>query len=341
MNWKKHLSLVIGGAICVVLLVAAVALFVIEQRHFAAAAGELKTAKDKLAKLDGRAPFPSPPNVEAVRTNLTQIQGTFEQLGAELAKGQVGSQAIEPAQFQNVLEGTLGQLRAITSSPTNIKLPPQFAFGFDRYAQGELPTTSTVARLVKQLRMVEALVRLLIDAQVSSIEGVSREQFDSAAAEGFGGPAAAGGMPVMMSGMGEVPGFAAEQTQLIPPAPASDLYSVERFQMAFTAKEGVVLQVLNALARHAGSLVVVNVRLLNELGTDAKTAALKFSTPALGPVGGGPAAGAAGGAAAQAAVSLAMATRDERTVSGKEMVRAMLVVDYYQFSGPAAKEGSK
>jgi hypothetical protein len=94
-----------------------------------------------------------------------------------------------------------------------------------------------------------------------------------------------------------------------------------------------VWQVLNSMARHPGCLVVVNVRMINELGVDTKEAGRKFSSPHATPGASAP--------GAQAAAALAMATRDERIVSGQELVRVVLVLDTYQFTAPAAgKEGS-
>jgi hypothetical protein len=327
MNWKKHLGLLIGGVVCTLLLIAAVAFLVILIGRFAGAGKALDEEKQKLEQLVKRRPYPSAENYAGAQTNLALVKRTFDDLGAELAKGRVEAPAVEPAKFQNILEASITRLSTLTNR--GVRLPPQFAFGFERYTVGEMPGTGSVSRLVRQLKLIELLCNVLSDAKVTAIDDIRREQFEVASSAGEGGAP----MPAALMSMMEVGiGIGGGPSTPIPTPPTSDLYEVERIQVAAAGPEGTVWQVLNALARHSACFVVVHLEVVNESGTDAKEAAKKMIAPtaaeAVQPF--------PGGAAAAPATYL---LRDERIVAGRENVKFLLVVDAYQFIPPAPEEG--
>jgi hypothetical protein len=70
MNWRKNIILVVGGGICLVLIVAAAFMLFRYRSSYAGVASQAQAAEQRLQQLNQRNPFPSEANVLVTQTNL-------------------------------------------------------------------------------------------------------------------------------------------------------------------------------------------------------------------------------------------------------------------------------
>lgn len=350
MNFRKYLGLIVGCGLALLAAIGAGVLLYFSLTGHGKAQEALKSEQGKLAQLNKRKPFPIRSNVELSEAKLASLNGVLSNTVARLAKGQVEVDRIEPAEFAPLLERTLNQLRKQASNNV-VQLPNGFAFGFDRYSAGDIPSSNNVPRLVLQLKSMARLCDVFFAAKVSNITAVVREDFESAAGAAPGGMS---GMRMVAGGEfgGAVGGASMASIKDIPAAASNELFAAERFQIAVSGRENSIWEVLNALV--SGSLFTV----VRDVQLDSVTAGLK-TDPAMGrgPAGGlppglnmaamermlgGPPGGLPAGLGQQpqmTSTNVVFPQREDRVVAGRETVRMTLVVDVYRFA--TAKEESK
>ena len=309
MNWRKHMVLVVGGGLALLLLVLALVMLLRARGEFARVNEELANAVGKLESLTRRAPFPSQANIDVLDGNLASIRDAAGDLHDTLVKGQVAPDAIEAAQFAPLLEHSSKRLLA-RAAELGIVMPEGFSLGLDRYAAGELPSSQAIPRLVIQLKTMEALAQLLFQARVHTLVGMEREPFEFAAA-----PEQADFSTVRRRSAVQEP-TAARRADDIPKPAENPLYEVERITVSLLARDAAVWDVLNLLAASPLVAAVVDIQLANDqadrLGKAEPPAAIDADkTPA--------------------GLPTRYPTHDERIVAGRELVRATLVVDVYRF----------
>lgn len=305
--------LIVGGSICLVLMIAAGFLLWKFQGDYAKVQEELQSAQSRLEQLNRRSPFPSAENLEKTKENLASIQSYYSNVVTVLQKDQVEPESIEPSAFAPLLER--GTHRVFERAKANgVKFPERFAMGFDRYAAGELPAPEHLPRLVTQVQHLESLLNLLIDARISELTALQRTMFDTGATQ----TTEAEADPRSRGRGTRAPAAAAVIDDKVPEVQSNALYAVERFRLTFSARESAVWEVLNMLARSRALFVVSSVRMENPLviGAGAAQAAAK------------PAAAAA--APGQQGVPALPLTHEERIVAGREPVTVSLVVDAYR-----------
>jgi hypothetical protein len=222
MKKKKLLLVVAGVVVAALILLAGFLLF----RGIA----KLKATQDRLerAELDLRGdyakePFPSTQNVERVRANVGTLDAWQKKLSEKLSVGQVMPDTTRsPSAFISLLEQTRRELLGIGGEAVD----ESFAFGFDRYfAEGSVrPVPAHVPRLTQQLLIISDVCKVLFDADVITLTGIQREQFE-------------GGTRVVAD---PEAGLLQEGT----------LFTPLRFQFVFVTKEAALLNLLNRLARH-------------------------------------------------------------------------------------------
>lgn len=335
MKLRKHMVLIVGGGVAVVLLGVAVFMLVRFQGTYQQVSRELKDSLQRLDKLYRRDPYPSDENVAMVQSNLVVLRGQFARLFASLEKDQVEPVKMEPAEFPLLLEKTIRKAmgRAVE---LGIVLPPRFAFGFDRYALGELPVEADVPRLVVQAKTIAELCQVLFQSKVSEIVSIQRQVFEQ-------GAAAESAEPVMSPRGGRMRGMMPPTAESEPAMGAkewvdpSGLFSREHFALTFKARDAAIWDVLNQLAASKMFVVVSRVEFLNDNPLPKPTPPAPEGGPgaaAPGPAG-MPAPVQGGmippGGAATAPDKPQVLTHEDRVVAGREAVRAVVEVDVYRF----------
>lgn len=317
MNLKKNMTLIVGGAVTLVLLIILFVLLLKFNSSYQKVNRQLQSAQQRLTILNGRDPFPSEENVIVVQTNLAVLQNFFRALMASLQQGQAVPRKLETAEFNLLLDRTNRRLYQ-RAAAMKVALPPRFAFAFDRYAAGTLPDSVDVPRLVMQLESVDLLCGLLYASKVSEIMAIERPVFEASAGpavtETFVDPRQqryGGGQP-------EAPDEAPDDKYMDP----SGLFSREHYVLTFRGRDTAVLDFLNAVAANKRFVVVTRLQLENETGIP-KLGATVVSAAGPTPVApSGP------------------ATREQRIVAGREPVKIIVEVEVYRFQAPASGEAS-
>lgn len=324
--FRKYSVLVIGGGIAAVLLIAVLAMMIHFQSGYSTVQSELQSSMQTLERLHQRDPYPSEANVELVNRNLTELENYFQDIMGVLSAGQVAEEDMERAAFPSLREQIARRLYA-AAAENQVVAPETMAFGFQRYAMGNLPSQEHVPRLVIQLRTIEALVQLLFRAKIDELISVEREVFDvervQSEMDGMDGGRRGGRADVV-----------AAPTRAIHPEGVEGLYTRETYRLVFKASDSVMREILNTLARTPMFVAVKVLEAQNEaaLGLEGSAAALlasrlKPKAPESAPSSYG---GTPGGSDTRVTPLL---RHEERVVAGLEKVRVTLELDVYRFEG--------
>jgi hypothetical protein len=304
------------------LFLGAVALVVLKFRDFAGAEAVLKADKDRLQILYSRNPFPSPANLKLERENITVIKQELVELQGAMGTGQVEPVVQRPERFiTQFFETQRDLLTRATSS--GITVPKMFDFGFGRHMKGDLPATIDVPRLTQQLKIVETLCLILYNGNISSLDALSRQEFEVDAAPGAKPAAGAKGKPAVSAGEIDVRNVVDPGAGLVP---SGQLYGRWRFQVQFKGRESAVMKILNGLACSSIFAVVTRVEIKGEDKLfDRKE-------------GGGAKEAAPEGATEKETIK----SRDYRVVCGRENILTVKMdLDVYQFAKTQAPAPEK
>ena len=131
---------------------------------------EAVTEKNRLERLD---PFPSEANHRKMKMHLENYAAALNKLKEELKARVPNPPPLAPNEFQSHLRQSM--LAVAEKARTNrVKLPDNFALGFEEYTAG-LPNTAIAPLLGQELAQIEGLVNLLIDARVDGIMTFTRK----------------------------------------------------------------------------------------------------------------------------------------------------------------------
>lgn len=343
MKIRKHMVLVVGGGIALVLMLVALFMLFRFYRAYDRVNMDLQSTMSRLNTLQDRAPYPSRANIAATQTNLVVFQNYFDTLFASLKEGQIEPVEMEAAKFTPLLRD--GILRVSKrAQDAGVLLPPTFAMGVERYKQGALPSGADVPRLVVQLKTLGALCAILIDMKVSEIITVKRSIFEQGAVSQESSPADAGRWGRWGAGgpgggpPQEAAPAQASQAEVVDP---TGLFSIEHYTLEFKCHEKSLWDVLNALAKSKLFAVVTSVTVANDSPTP------KIGAKAQAPVVPGTPAAAPGfppgmpGSAVAAPVAAPLGevkAHDQRVIAGRELVKVVLDVDVYRFLGGEKQE---
>jgi len=304
---------------------------------FKTASGSLKTARSKLERFYREPVFPSAANVQLEKANAGQVDRWYDELAAQLRKGNVVSKERSPSAFKTVyLARTLERLfREAQAAGT--ELPDGFGFGFERYAgTPTLPRPDDVPRLMEQLVLINRFSRILFANRIKAVSAVERAVFEDLV------QAAPAPEPVQTrrnvrrnTRQTAAPAPAAVKSAEPGVVPEGGLFGSYRFAIEFTAKETALLGVLNALSASPSFTVIKIVRLnknVPELMPVVQQAAeARVALPV-------PGFGAAAPATPQPVVRLG----PNYPVSGLELEIPMQVrmeLDVYKFKGDSDESG--
>ncbi len=277
---KHGKSYVLAGMTVAALLVA-VAAFVM----FRGLAEATQTRRDRdsaLGNLNGffqRNPFPNAENIERERRNLETVKSWFERLHAELQQSNIPKAESSPIAFNSRREAVMADLlaRAPVGRGGERVTPADFGFGFDEYKTGVLANPADVPRLMRQLRMVELLMRELFEAGVQQVAGVTRERFEAADA----GAAAQPDDP-MFAGRGRGGARGGMQPAAARPGGRIDApvaLDRQRFSFTFVAQETALVELLNRIAAMDMFAVVTRIEFTKE-GEDYRPPPSREERPA-------------------------------------------------------------
>lgn len=335
MKIRRHMVLVVGGGAALVLMLVALFMLYRFYRAYDRVNVDLQSSMGQLKTLQDRAPYPSRENVAVTQTNLLIFQDYFDGLFKFLKQGQIEPVEMEAAKFTPLLRD--GILRVSKrAQDAGVTLPAMFAMGVERYKQGALPSGADVPRLVVQLKTLEALCDMLIDAKVSEIVSVKRRVFEQGAAAQETLPGDAGRFGRWGSGGGVAPepsSVEAAQTEAVDP---SGLFSIEHYTLEFKCHEKSMWNILNALAKSKLFAVVTRVLIANDnpvLKIAAKAPAQAAPAPGTTP-------SAPGFPTLQAAGKILpeVKTQDQRVIAGRELAKVILEIDVYRFLGGEKQE---
>lgn len=318
--------LVVGGAIALVLIVGVSVLLFKFRGEYARVQSDLQTSLVSLERLHQRTPFPTAENVERVRSNLKELESYLDTTLNILSAGQVETEYMERAAFPVEIERTSRRLRAMAAE-RDISLAEGVAFGFERYAAGNLPMQEHVPRLVVQLRTVERLCTLLFESEISELVHVQRKVFDVERTQ-------QDLMDQAGSRRGRTEAVVAAPATPVQPEGVEGLYTKERYTLDFFATDQALRDVLNGFVRSPMLMVVRNIELRNEMGLGGTSPAARLASRLQRP---DPARPGAPGQEQEAARPL---QHDDRVVAGRERVRVTLTVDVYRFEHGVSEDDS-
>ncbi|HMO50488.1 MAG TPA: Amuc_1100 family pilus-like protein [Kiritimatiellia bacterium] len=342
MNFRKNSILIIGGGIAVVLLAIALFFLITYQKQYRENQAAFNAARNRLNSLNQRNPFPSSENVTLAGENLERLHDRREALQQSLMRGQIRAEQIEPARFAPMLEETARRIRA-KASAASVTLPADPGLGFRDYAAGKLPPNDPkiMERLVIQIRGLEDLIDLAIEAKVQSVDTIARDEFEMRTAEA----APEAPTDVRGRGRGAAPVRGAPMAPVVRPLVAglplpeeSDQYEVERFVIGFTARESAVFDFLNRLSSRKVNYALVDVSFENTRTDVGRPVDMKARLAALASAARTAQPAMPGVAAPE--VRLEDISREERVVSGRDLIRVRAVVDMYRFTDVRAGEGT-
>lgn len=340
MNFRKNSVLIIGCSLAGLLLVVAIFFLVKNQGDYRANLASLKASQNRLEQLNTRDPFPAVENITVAQQNLDFLKQKFDTIHQTLVREQLQAETIEPARFAQLLEQAAR--RAYTkATDQGVILPANLGLGFKAYAEGKLPPNNpaTMERLVLQVKAIEDIASLMIDAKIQSIDAIQREEFevkaDAAAEQSVSGRDR--GRPV---GRATQTAAASGLVGGIPASPTNSMYTVERLVFNITGWESSIWEVLNRLASHKVVYVLADVTMDNtklDLGKPvdmkAKLAAMTAAARSASTfTGGAPSAGV------MPEPTLDSISREDRVVGGREPIKAKIVVDMYRFLNGQAAE---
>ncbi len=259
---KQQKILAAGGTISAVLVVGAAYLTFSSWQAADKAESAMKSSKTALARLYREPVFPSEKNVDTCRTNLLLARTWVGDLSRGVFRDGVAvDDSVTRGDFGRVCRETVQAL--VADAPNNKDEKPvvdaDASFGFDYYMQDRLPERDEyVPRLLRQLRIVDRIVRLLYAADVYHVDAVGRELFDlGQGASSSGASASADATSFHFGKKGSRrpaaggSSAAAVKTIAVPRVPfepdASVPMSRERFGFLFSTRQEGLISVVNAI----------------------------------------------------------------------------------------------
>lgn len=328
---RKHMPLLVGGLVVLLLAIVLFYLLFSAKGHYAEGFSKLATVQNQLQRLTSRAVFPSEANVQAMGKQMEIYQEYLDGLRGVMKKGQRAPEPVTRDRFRQLMEETLRQL--VNGARANsVALPINVAFGFQRYAEGNLPAEEEMGRLVDQINSVKTLCEILYAAGIDELVSVDRTVFEKdaqvAPVEEEYGRRSTRGRPEAAT--------SAPSVELA--ADPLGLYTKEHYVLSYRTQDAANWKVLDRLAQGAPFVVVTKMEIVNSARpavvappSKAEEAAPTASRPVstagwLAP---------AGDSVPTAKAETEVLPRELRIVAGQELSSVLLEVDLYRFAETA------
>ena len=327
---RKHMPLLVGGLVVLLLAIVLFYLLFSAKGRYADGFARLTSIQSQLQRLTNRSVFPSESNVLSMGKQQEIYREYLDGLRGSMKKGQAAAEPITRDRFRQLMEETLRQL--VNDARTkSVTLPVNFAFGFQRYAEGNLPAEEEMNRLVDQLGSVKVLCEILYDAGIGELVSVDRTVFEKDAQiapveEEFGRRSAR-----------NRPEAAAAAPSVELATDPLGLYTKEHYVLSYRAQDAANRKALDRLAQGSPFTVVTKVEIVNSARPAVTTPqpeeeAAPASAPAPVSTAGWQSPGASAPVAKPEAEIL---PRELRIVAGQELPNVRLEVDLYRFAETA------
>ena len=192
--FKRNLSFFLFCIGAVLTAIALIVLTFFEAQKLAQAKARVDSADGQMKAMMFANPSPTNKNVKAARSNLESLQARLESTYQELQKGAYFETNDDGVRVISSILRYISDYKKQVNNHTDsnslsapIKVPNQFAFGFEEYFQStRIPEGEIVPFLDKQRQILSYILDKLIDAGPSSIQAVKRQGFhNSDGSKGF------------------------------------------------------------------------------------------------------------------------------------------------------------
>ena len=144
--------------------------------------GDVETKLDQsvnsLEKYYKSNPFPSPENIARIEKQTELARTWYGTLVKAASRHQVISDEKSPSVFKDAFGRRRSEWTRLLQS-AGVGIPPDFSFGMDRYFLSPVPPNpDDVPRLMDQLAVMDAVVRVLAAERVVELRSVRRDLFE-------------------------------------------------------------------------------------------------------------------------------------------------------------------
>lgn len=316
MSIKNNIVLVVGGSVAAVLLAGALILFVNANTDCKKHGQSLKKQEQRLSELLSRKPFPCAENVQVLENNVDVMEFHTGELSAELKQDEFSHIRVDAADFSAQAQSVIERLRR-RALEADVVLPKKLEAGFARYTSGgSVPASEHVPRLMRQLYSSDRVADVLIRSKVSSIDRIARDHFENQEHSSD-----AAGPPRRRPRRRPAETAPIEKENKQRTADSSE-YAIERIEVVFSAKEGVVWTVLEEFISAPHCMVVKELShsTLTDILTYNPNAVVRSEDETKRFISEGILSG-------RTALS-----RPERIVAGNDIIRVSMSVDVYDFA---------
>ena len=136
------------------------------------ARSEYESAVAELHRLEGLAPFPNDEHLKTFIAQKDELKARIGVLQMSLAATQLKADSISPTAFQDKLKEAVARVSGKIAE-AKVKLPEKFYLGFAEY-QSEPPKDAVAPFAFRELRSIELLMNMLIDAKEVSLNELTR-----------------------------------------------------------------------------------------------------------------------------------------------------------------------
>lgn len=336
MNLRRHMGLVIGLGVALVLFLAAAGFLFRYQMAYKKVKKDLDRQERRLQGLMAEKPFPSEANIKGMQEKLEVLSDFESDYLAALREGQPVPVDIEAAEFPSMLEKSVREL--VNLAEGHVILPERFAFGFRRYFEGALPSQDDIERLVVQLKMMDRLTRVLFAAGIDEIREIERDVFEEDDKQAQNNAADLRRTARRGSRQTDRKDETANEDEK-----QNGLYQKESFSITFTARESSFWDVMDEMVGSDLFVIVKKVTLegsrpdlaaarqnVLQLLAEREAARMQGAAPG-GGRGANPGSEKEGFAKYTGRRNVRWPTHEERVVAGREDVVVKLDLDVYRF----------
>jgi hypothetical protein len=330
---RKHMPLLVGGAVVLVLACALFYLLYSTHVRYADGAAQLSTAQSSLQRLSSRPIFPSDANVQTMGKQLEIYQDYLDGLYDSMREGQRPAKPVDRDGFRKMLEEGLGNLMREAQSKS-VAIAPDFAFGVQRYIAGTPPAEEDLPRLVDQFSSIGELCRILFEAGIGELVSVDRAVFEKdaqvAPAEEEYGRRSSRNRPETET--------AAPSAELF--KDPDGLFTKEHYVLTYRAQDAANWKVLDRLSHAAPFVVVTRMEIANPARPTVVPPKSEEKTAAAAPTpvstAGWKSAGTETAVEPGAKEEPEILPRELRIVAGQELPNVRLELDLYRFAEAVA-----
>jgi len=137
------------------------------------ASARLQTTAAELKRLESLTPFPDESHYRESSAQAAAYKSSLAALQEEIKSHQLPLEPLAPNEFQTKVRQAVSATKE-KARANKVKLPVKFYLGFDEFATS-LPSAEAAPLLGRELKAVQMLTNILIEARVDSISAFHRE----------------------------------------------------------------------------------------------------------------------------------------------------------------------